>query len=168
MGYILGRNRLEELLKGESPIVKNMIDKSLQIQENGIDLTLGEIYKWKDKGMVTFNNTKRKISEVEEIKPNNKGYFFLNQGSYKISYNEIINLPLNIIGISKSRSSLLRCGCMIISAVWDAGFSGRGEGLLVITNPYGLKLQKNARLVQLIFLELENPVKHGYKGIFGA
>ena len=51
------------------------------------------------------------------------------------------------------------------TAVWDAGYSGRSQSLLVVYNPQGLRLQKNARIVQLIFLQLTGTTE-GYNGAY--
>jgi dUTP pyrophosphatase len=38
--------------------------------------------------------------------------------------------------------------------VWDAGYSGRGEGLLIVHNPRGVRLQRGARIAQLVVFRL--------------
>jgi dUTP pyrophosphatase len=57
-------------------------------------------------------------------------------------------------GLSNSQVELLRCGVTVNTAVWDAGYSGRSESLLVVYQPEGFDLQKNARIVQLVFFQL--------------
>ena len=51
------------------------------------------------------------------------------------------------------------------NGVWDAGFKGRSEFILVVGNPAGLKLKQNARVVQLTFLRI-NEVRKGYQGVY--
>jgi dUTP pyrophosphatase len=50
------------------------------------------------------------------------------------------------------------------TAIWDAGYVGRSECSLVVKNPYGFRVKKNARIVQLMFTRLETEVKDGYSG----
>jgi dUTP pyrophosphatase len=50
------------------------------------------------------------------------------------------------------------------SAVWDAGYSGRGEGLLSVLNPRGYRLQRGAAVLQLVFLRLSTATAEGYTG----
>jgi len=50
--------------------------------------------------------------------------------------------------------------------VWDAGYSGQGVALLVVYNPAGFRLQRRARVAQLVFHRLEQPVTEGYRGIY--
>jgi dUTP pyrophosphatase len=48
--------------------------------------------------------------------------------------------------------------------VWDAGYSGRGEGLLSVLNARGWRLQRGARVLQLVFFRLSTATAEGYKG----
>ena len=67
--------------------------------------------------------------------------------------------------LARPRSSLLRCGVTVGTAVWDAGYSGRSQSLMVIYNPQGIRLQKNARIIQLVFFQLTQETE-GYRGIY--
>jgi dUTP pyrophosphatase len=60
----------------------------------------------------------------------------------------------------------LRGGVGIQSAVWDAGYSGRSQSLLVVHNPHGLRLGQDARVLQLVFVRLDRQVDRGYQGLF--
>jgi dUTP pyrophosphatase len=63
------------------------------------------------------------------------------------------------------RSSLLRMGAFTQTGVWDAGFKGASEFILIVQNPAGLKLKQNARVVQLVFTKI-NETAQGYNGIY--
>jgi dUTP pyrophosphatase len=69
------------------------------------------------------------------------------------------------MALGRPRSSLLRCGVTVGMAVWDAGYSGRSQSLMVVYNPQGFRLQKNARVAQLIFLPLSQKTE-GYQGAY--
>jgi len=60
---------------------------------------------------------------------------------------------------------LLRCGVTVNTAVWDAGYSGRSQSLMVVYNPQGFRIQRNARIVQLVFLRLTHETE-GYRGVY--
>jgi dUTP pyrophosphatase len=60
----------------------------------------------------------------------------------------------------------MRMGATVISALWDPGYEGRGEGLLIVENPHGIVLEKNARVVQLIFIRLESKPTSKYRGAY--
>jgi dUTP pyrophosphatase len=69
------------------------------------------------------------------------------------------------MALAMPRSSLLRCGVTVHTAVWDAGYSGRSQSLMVVYNPRGFRLQRNARIVQLVFFRLTQETE-GYQGIY--
>jgi dUTP pyrophosphatase len=93
------------------------------------------------------------------------GFIDLVPDAYIITYNEIVHLPKNVMALARPRSSLLRCGVSVDTAVWDAGYSGRSQSLMVVYNPQGFRLQRNARVVQLIFLWLTRETE-GYRGAY--
>lgn len=139
--------------------IEGIIDE-IQIQPAGIELTLREVERFEDAGYIDLTNTKRKISKCTPLKFDSKGKIFLPPGAYKIKFNEIISVPVDVVGIGLPRSSLLRSGATIFSAVWDPGYKGRSESLLVVFNPHGITLEKNARVIQLLFIKLiEKPQK---------
>ncbi len=100
----------------------------------------------------------------EEVHPDADGWWDLHQGGYVIGYMERVNLPADLMAFARPRSTLLRSGVAIHTAVWDAGYSGRGEGLLSVLDPRGYRLQRGARVVQLVFLRLTSAVGEGYRG----
>jgi dUTP pyrophosphatase len=50
-------------------------------------------------------------------------------------------------------------------AIWDAGYSGRSQSLMVVFNPAGFRVQRNARVSQLVFMELAQKTD-GYRGAY--
>ena len=120
-----------------------------QIQPNGIDLTVENIYVFVSQ--VEFAG-KLKEMPVEEIFPDSDGYWDLSPGAYLIRYGEIVSVPKGVVGLVLPRSSLLRMGCTLFTAVWDSGYEGRGVGLLAVLNPKGIRLKRGTRIGQLIFL----------------
>ena len=68
------------------------------------------------------------------------------------------------MALGRPRSSLLRSGVAIHTAVWDAGYSGRSQALMNIYHPGGYNIQKNARVMQLVFIWLDSPTQQKYDG----
>ena len=161
---LLSKNELSELIAGTPPLVENMIDPTLQTQPNGVEMTLKQVEKLTGAGTVDYDNSKRVIPDSEVIEFDSEGWVTLPQGSYKILLNEIVNIPKNLAAIAKPRSSLLRCGATLETAVWDAGYRGRSECMLVVHNPAGFKVEKDARVMQLLFYHLNTEVAEGYSG----
>ena len=163
---MLSHEELVSLVNNKSPLVEQMIDPDIQIQPNGIELTLQRIELHENSGAIAFDNSERKLPQTKNLDFDSEGWLHLPKGSYKIMFNEIVNIPKNIAAIAKPRSSLLRCGVTVETAVWDAGYSGRSESLLVVYNENGFKIKKNARVLQLLFFRLGEEVGKGYSGIY--
>ncbi len=105
------------------------------------------------------------MSDLSPLIFDGLGFIHLAPGIYSVTFNEVVHLPENIMALATPRSSLLRCGVTVNTAVWDAGYSGRSQSLLVVYNPQGFKLQRNARIIQLVFFRLQNQAE-GYKGTY--
>lgn len=163
---MLSHDELICLLNEKPPLVEKMIDPGIQVQPNGIELTLLRVESHDGSGSIAFDNSQRKIPPAKNLDFNNEGWLHLPRGSYKIVFNEIVNIPKNIAAIAKPRSSLLRCGVTVETAVWDAGYSGRSESLLVVYNEKGFGVKKDARMLQLLFFRLGEKVRTGYSGIY--
>ena len=165
MTTVLSGTEIRRLLKGKPPLVEGWVDLEQQLQPNGIDLTLREVSLLQSAGTITVDNSQRQVSDLSPLVFDGLGYIDLVAGIYLITYNEIVHLPEDITALAAPRSSLLRCGVTIGTAVWDAGYSGRSQSLMVVYNPQGFRLQRNARIVQLVFFKL-NQKTRGYRGTY--
>ena len=145
-------------------LVESMIDPETQTQMCGVELTLQKIERFNSAGAVAFDNKERKLPETELVNFDEMGWIELTAGSYLVTFNEIVNIPKDVAAMARARSTLLRCGATLETALWDPGYRGRSQSLLVVYNPRGLKLKKNARLMQLVFLRLENEAEKLYSG----
>ncbi len=135
------------------------------MQPNGIDLTLREVALLQSSGKIAVSDSQRLVSDLAPLVFDGLGFIDLVPGAYIITYNEIVHLPKNVMALARPRSSLLRCGVTVNTAVWDAGYSGRSQSLMVVYNPQGFRVQRNARLVQLVFLRLTRETE-GYRGAY--
>jgi dUTP pyrophosphatase len=165
MTAVLTKKDIEGLLKQKPPLIEGYINLKEQLQPNGIDLTLREVAMLQSPGRIAASNSQRAVSSLSPLVFDGLGFVQLMPGIYSITYNEVVNLPQNIMALATPRSSLLRCGVTIHTAIWDAGYSGRSESLLVVYHPQGFQLQKNARVIQLVFFRLTNHTQ-GYQGIY--
>jgi len=165
MAAILSKQDIQRLLKQEPPLIEDYINLEEQVQPNGIDLTLREVSMLQSSGRIAAINSQRLVSDVAPLVFDGLNFIDLMPGAYIITYNEIVHLPKNVMALATPRSSLLRCGVTINTAVWDAGYSGRSQSLMVVYNPQGFRLQRNARIVQLVFLQLSQETE-GYQGAY--
>lgn len=142
-------------------LVKNCLDAKKQVQQCGVDLTVGAIYALHGTGSLDFSNEKRKLPEYKEIATRHDAWQ-LKPGTYHAAMNEHIELPNNIAGLLLPRSSALTCGLEVHSALWDPGYKGRSFMHFSLTRP--IVLHKNARIAQMIFFRL--PETRAYEGAY--
>ena len=165
MAAILSKQDIYRLLQQKPPLIEGGINLDEQVQPNGVDLTLREVALLQSSGKIAVKDSQRVVSNLAPLVFNGLGFIELIPGAYIITYNEIIHLPKNVIALARPRSSLLRCGVNINTAVWDAGYSGRSKSLMIVYNPQGFRLQRNARIVQLVFFQLTKETE-GYQGAY--
>ncbi|MFC2012032.1 deoxyuridine 5'-triphosphate nucleotidohydrolase [Chloroflexota bacterium] len=165
MTTVLSRQDIAGLLEQQPPLIEDYVDLEAQLQPNGFDLSLREIALLQTPGRLAQQDSQRLISDSSPLLFDRLGFIDLMPGAYIITYNEIVHLPNNVMALARPRSSLLRCGVTVNTAVWDAGYSGRSQSLMVVYHPHGFRLQKNARVVQLVFFHLTGDTE-GYKGTY--
>jgi dUTP pyrophosphatase len=165
-GNPLDRDSIAGLVQGSPPLVEEYVSLEQQLQPNGFDFTLREVGKLVSAGSMGAASVQREVSATETLSFGEGGWLSLAPGPYLITFNEMVTLPLDLMALARPRSSLLRCGVSVHTAVWDAGYHGRSEALLLVHHPLGYRLQRDARLVQLIFFRLPRVVSQGYQGRF--
>ena len=165
MTGVLSQHDIRELMKQEPPLVEDWLNLEEQVQVNGFDLTVREVAMLQSAGRIGITNGERLLPDLAPLMFDSMGYLELIPGIYIITFNEIVHLPKNVMALGRPRSSLLRCGVNVGTAVWDAGYSGRSQSLLVVYNPQGFRLQKNSRVLQLVFWQLAQETE-GYQGTY--
>jgi len=159
MGVLTGKQVID------GSIVSELIDPAKQIQPCGVDLTISKIEMYKSEGIIDFDNSKRKLPRLEES-GTFQGAWHLTPGAYLITLNEITTIPENCCGIARPRSSILRMGATVNTALWDAGYSGKSQVMMLVHNTNGIIIYPNARILQLMILRLDTVVTKGYDGIY--
>jgi dUTP pyrophosphatase len=147
-------------------LVESMIDPEKQVQMCGVELTLQRVEHFICAGALAYDNIERTLPEMKEILFDESGWLSLEPGAYLVTFNEIVNIPKDVAALARPRSSLLRMGATMETALWDPGYRGRSQSLLVVHNPAGLRLKKNARLLQLVFLSLSGDAEKTYSGVY--
>lgn len=164
-GSVLTVRGIGDLLEREPPLLTPVCDRDEQIQPNGFDLTLESVWRIDGAGAIGLTNAERTIPPRAPVDPSEDGWFALAPGAYVIRFREVVALPLDVMAFGRPRSSVLRCGAAIHTAVWDAGYHGRSEALLVVHAEPGLRLAVGARVLQLVFVRLEAST-HAYAGTY--
>jgi dUTP pyrophosphatase len=161
---MLNSKALKQLIETEQ-LITGYVDLEKQLQPAGFDLSLKEVHAYWGAGAVDFDNRERKLAPTRQLRPGADGWYTLTEGCYMIIYNEAVRMPLNVVAIARSRSTVLRNAAAIETAVWDPGYQGRSSSLLVVHNPHGIRLKQDARVAQLIFYSTDE-VEKGYSGVY--
>lgn len=165
LGGALSREQLRALIgASERPLLRDYVDLENQIQPNGVDVTLREISRYAGGGAIGVSPDDRVLPDLEPVAFDDDGWAILEPGCYHLLYNEVVDIPETLMALGRPRSSLNRCGVTIHTAVWDAGYEGRSTSLLVVNNPDGFRVQRNARVMQMVFFGMSEATAEGYRG----
>lgn len=165
-GAVLGRVQLLSAIAAPQPLLTGYASLDEQIQPNGFDLSVESIGRLRGRGSIGVDNRDRSLPDVEQIAPDDDDWWALAPGQYHLVYRETVALPADLMAFGRPRSSLCRSGVTIHTSVWDAGYHGRSTSLLSVDNPDGFRLQRGARVTQLVFIRLISAVAEGYSGIY--
>lgn len=161
---MLNASEIRKLIETRQ-LITGYIDLEKQLQPSGFDLSLSEVQTFSGVGTVDFSNMERTIAPTTTLQLDSEGWYTLNRDCYLIMYNEVVKMPLDLVAIGRPRSTLLRNGVTMETAVWDPGYHGKGLSLLLVHNPSGVRLKRDARLTQLLFFRIDE-VEEGYRGVY--
>jgi len=162
---VLSREHIAELLRAEPPLLSGLPDPDNQLQPNGVDITVEQVSRFVGQGVLGVSNARRVLPDTEDLPWGADGTLELAPGGYQVRFNETVHLPAWLMAYARPRSSLLRSGVALHTAVWDAGYAGRGVSLMVVYHPAGFRLERNARICQLVFHPL-SAATGGYAGAY--
>jgi dUTP pyrophosphatase len=154
----------DEIRRGQIVGLPSVAAELEHVQPNGVDLSLDAVWRFEGAGSLGRSADDRRLPRHALIEFDADGWVELEAGTYGIRYAEWVALPLDCGGLCFPRSSLLRMGLHVPTAVWDAGYAGRAEGLLLVSTPHGARLQRGARIVQLVLFRLTEGAHTGYAG----
>jgi dUTP pyrophosphatase len=163
---VLSRQAIAVLLDRIPPLVDNLPDRDSQLQPNGIDITLESVSRFRGPGFLGLTNEERVLPQTELLRFDPDGTLYLPPGAYQVRFNEVVNLPDWLMAYARPRSSMLRSGVALHTAVWDAGYSGRGISMMVVYHPAGFRVARDARICQLVFHRLSASTDAAYAGAY--
>ena len=148
-------------------IVENYVEEG--VQQQGVDVRLKEVYVLDGAGLIprvgkTIKPTTTPLASLNiNIDSFWHGYYdesrdciveqaILQPGYYEIEFEEACNIPKNCVLNFKTRSSLVRCGAIVYSGQFDAGFHTKNMGaFLLVIRP--ITIERGARVAQAVVSE---------------
>lgn len=135
----------------EKGYIENMEGGNFEVQQNGIDITLGsaEIINGGFLGV-----DKREVKSYTEmlLDPENN-YHFSPEYAYSVNFQQSIKVPDNMCAQIVQRSTLNRMGAFIVSGVYDSGFNNIIGAVLRTSAP--VVIEKGARIAQIVFTKAD-------------
>lgn len=130
----------------------------------GYDLTVKEVKRINGGMVLADKTTVEDYATITPIKtPTDKIIYKLEPDTYSITFEQGCKLDSQHSAFIRHRSSILRCGGIITSGVYDPGFEVDEMGaVLIATKP--IIIEKGARVAQIVIFE--NYETQAYSGQF--
>lgn len=64
---VLSDKEIAQLMGRIPPLLEHLVDKGIQLQPAGVDLTLRDIFEFRSAGTIDFSNRQRVLSECRRI-----------------------------------------------------------------------------------------------------
>ncbi len=106
-GTPLDRDSIKHLIENPPHLLEDFLSLDDQLQPNGFDMTVRNVAQLINAGSVGKENSSRVLSGTKVIEFEQDGWLRLGPGSYLATFNEVVNLPLDIMALGRPRSSLL-------------------------------------------------------------
>lgn len=154
---ILGPKILLKLVKTKKLVV-GLSERELTNPEGaGFDLRLGKVYKLKGNSYLGIDERKTPDAVlVKEFDPKKKNSIIIKPGElYLTESYEKFNMPLDLVGILKPRTTLQRSGIIARMAIVDPGYSGTVHPLLYNAGPAKVTVELGARYIFAMFMEVK-------------
>jgi deoxycytidine triphosphate deaminase len=139
------------------------LPRKVKINPCGVDIGASSVERIEDGSVAFINGDRRELDmKTTNCKPQ-EGMFVLKRGVHVVHLNVAVKIPVNAIGLSFPRSTLIRLGVIKCeTAVFDPGYEGFGVQTVYIPTKE-LRIAENERWFQFMVADAE---KSGltYKG----
>ena len=133
------------------------------VQPNAVDLRLDKVFRILPT-VFEISDDHKKPRDIEEVLPDEDGYFNLEIGAYEVVMANIIAAGCNEAGWVITRSTLNRANIVITSGLYDSGYHGCMAGCLHVGTGLA-RIKKGTRIAQ--YLSFDAEMLHGYNGSYG-
>jgi deoxycytidine triphosphate deaminase len=163
---ILGHSELKKLIKKNNLITG--LSKRDQIDPEGCvyDLQLDKVFELKGKAFLGIEERETpEMIEVATYNSKKKSSFIFKPGKYYMTKTiEEVNIPDNVVGIIKPRSTTFRCGLILRGGVIQPGYKGQMFYGMYNAGPINVEIELGARYAQIIFQEVKGKAVNTYRG----
>lgn len=155
----------------ENGIIINARDRNAQTQQQGVDVRISQLFQLDGIGVIPLDGKMTVLPRKKEITPHCSQIdgrwvddWIIEPGYYEVVLEEGCKIPDNVTLHFKTRSSLVRCGAIIHSGQFDAGFETEKMGcfLQVLRK---IIIYKGSRIAQAICFTSDD-VDNLYDGQF--
>ncbi len=152
---ILGIDELLRLVR-EKELVKHLSEREIQRPEGaGFDIRVGEIYEIEGEGFLGVEKRKTPTPKLVAQYGKDKEYI-LKPGAYVLVRTiEEVNIPENLVMLTFPRSTLQRCGILLLATQTAPGYSGKLVFGMKNLGPCPFRMELGARIAHVIFLEVK-------------
>ena len=138
------------MIIGKQKLLEVFPDFKGDIQENGIDLRVGEVYQPENHNWVGCINDEKYLPSLKRIRPEDDEYKLAPHTHYIIRVDRRIHIPDGYCQLYYIRSTFARCGLLLSAAVGDNGYDGVLELNIYNSNNDTVRIGVNERLVQAV------------------
>ncbi len=136
-----------------------------QVQPNAIDLKVDKIFEINALSNFAINEDEKVHRGSQEMDPDEKGDWYLEEGTYEIIMEGEISVGPDEAGWVITRSTLNRNGLFITSGLYDSGYKGVMAGALHV-NVGSAIIRKGTRVGQFLLFKAE--ALNQYDGDYGT
>lgn len=143
------------MIVGRDNLLKLFPNFSDDVQENGIDLRIGEIFEIDEENesfAIGCVDDYKHLPMLKKVNPDELGEYALKgQKYYFVKVDRDIEIPNGYTQTYAIRSTFARCGLILISAIGDNGFKGRlMMGLYNTNKSLPIIVGENERIIQAV------------------
>ena len=151
---------LQELLRRvrEERLVEGLAERERTNPEGaGFDLRLGKLFRLTGKGFLGVDERETPgVELVAEYNPDTRQSVTIKPGEYFLTETvERMNMPLDLVGIVKPRTTLHRSGVITRVSVADPGYSGTLHPAIFNAGPVPVQIELGARYINIMFFEVK-------------
>lgn len=132
-------------------------------QPNAVDLRVDKIFLIRPSVFIISEEEKRHRGSVD-LMPDDNGWWTLQEGSYEVVMENIIEVGENEAGWVITRSTLNRNGVFLTSGLYDSGYNGAMAACMHVTSG-PMRIQRGTRIGQYLAFDAETLFK--YDGSYG-